>query len=244
MYYPVSSLVTLFANVLQNPQDPHAAKDLVLMHKVVEFLKMVLEIDELDEGSRKYEDSSVNRMLIVTGEFKRIAKLVLEKAERETLCKKKRKTDDATRNTDPRPDRQRQEMRRSFAQPHLPSQQASPITPIMHSNGMHGMDISPSVSFIVLCPSTECLLTIGILQVFDMPQLYTQDNSIQWLNDMEQPSMASTNLDNLSSFPMVSANSFEQPFVPQDLWQMPMTFEWDWADVNGQVPWEGDHPPM
>lgn len=25
--------------------------------------------------------------------------------------------------------------------------------------------------------------------------------------------------------------SFQQPFVPQDLWQMPMTLEWDWADV-------------
>lgn len=25
--------------------------------------------------------------------------------------------------------------------------------------------------------------------------------------------------------------SFQQPFVPQDLWQMPMTLEWDWADM-------------
>ena len=27
------------------------------------------------------------------------------------------------------------------------------------------------------------------------------------------------------------SGSFQQPFVPQDLWQMPMTLEWDWADV-------------
>lgn len=30
--------------------------------------------------------------------------------------------------------------------------------------------------------------------------------------------------------------SFQQPFVPQDLWQMPMTLEWDMAglgDLNG-----------
>lgn len=26
-------------------------------------------------------------------------------------------------------------------------------------------------------------------------------------------------------------NSFQQPFVPQDLWSMPMTLEWDWADM-------------
>jgi len=254
MYYPVSSLVTLFANVLQNPQDPHAAKDIVLMQKVVEFLKSVLEIDELDEGSQRYEDTTANRMLVITREFKRIAKLVLEKAEREALSKKKRKTEDATRNTNPQLDRQRQGLKRPFEQAHIPSQQANPIAPTMHSNGMRGIDISPPVSF-YRSHQVFVLLIIGTLQIFDVPQLYSQDNSIQWLNDMEQqqqqqqqqqqPSIASSNLDHqLPSFPMISANSFEQPFVPQDLWQMPMTFEWDWADVNGQMPWDGDHPPM
>lgn len=27
--------------------------------------------------------------------------------------------------------------------------------------------------------------------------------------------------------------AFQQPFVPQDLWQMPMTLEWDWAEGLG-----------
>jgi hypothetical protein len=31
----------------------------------------------------------------------------------------------------------------------------------------------------------------------------------------------------------LDVGSFSQPFVPQDLWQMPMTLEWDWADMNG-----------
>jgi hypothetical protein len=31
----------------------------------------------------------------------------------------------------------------------------------------------------------------------------------------------------------LNINSFQQPFVPQDLWQMPMTLEWDWADMTG-----------
>lgn len=31
----------------------------------------------------------------------------------------------------------------------------------------------------------------------------------------------------------VGASSFQQPFVPQDLWQMPMTLEWDWAEGLG-----------
>lgn len=33
--------------------------------------------------------------------------------------------------------------------------------------------------------------------------------------------------------PGLDMGSFQQPFVPQDLWQMPMTLEWDWADVTG-----------
>ena len=30
----------------------------------------------------------------------------------------------------------------------------------------------------------------------------------------------------------LNVGSFQQPFVPQDLWQMPMTFEWDWGDMG------------
>lgn len=33
--------------------------------------------------------------------------------------------------------------------------------------------------------------------------------------------------------PLDLGNTFQQPFVPQDLWQMPMTLEWDWADMTG-----------
>ncbi|KAK3065863.1 hypothetical protein LTS18_002300, partial [Coniosporium uncinatum] len=41
LYYPVSSLVTLFANILQNPQDGRARADLKLMNLVVNFLSML-----------------------------------------------------------------------------------------------------------------------------------------------------------------------------------------------------------
>ena len=29
----------------------------------------------------------------------------------------------------------------------------------------------------------------------------------------------------------LNVGSFQQPFVPQDLWQMPMTLEWDWSEA-------------
>ena len=31
---------------------------------------------------------------------------------------------------------------------------------------------------------------------------------------------------------MLNVGSFQQPFVPQDLWSMPMTFEWDWGAMD------------
>jgi len=36
-------------------------------------------------------------------------------------------------------------------------------------------------------------------------------------------------------------NTFQYPFVPQDLWQMPMTLEWDWADMTN---YSGFEDPM
>jgi len=41
LYFPVSALVTLFANILQNPQDARARSDLKLMSSVVSFLTML-----------------------------------------------------------------------------------------------------------------------------------------------------------------------------------------------------------
>jgi hypothetical protein len=82
LYYPVSALVTLFANILQNPQDSRARSDLKLMTHVVTFLSQLCAGDE---------NSSVRRMLSVCSEFERIAKIVLDKADKETHSRRKRK---------------------------------------------------------------------------------------------------------------------------------------------------------
>lgn len=85
MYYPVSALVTLFANILQNPQDPRARSDVRLMNTVCDFL---LKLKEEDEGG------NVHRMLTLCGEFDRIAKVVLDRAEKEAMRKRKRKNEE------------------------------------------------------------------------------------------------------------------------------------------------------
>jgi hypothetical protein len=35
-----------------------------------------------------------------------------------------------------------------------------------------------------------------------------------------------------SSFDM---STFQQPFVPHEIWQMPMNFEYDWSDIQQSI---------
>jgi hypothetical protein len=65
--------MSLFGHILQNPLDPRAHADIRLMEVVLDFLGI------LDE---KETTGSIVRMFAVTREFKRIAKAVVEKAER------------------------------------------------------------------------------------------------------------------------------------------------------------------
>lgn len=81
LYYPVSALVTLFANILQNPQDSRARSDLKLMNHVVSFLSALCS----------EENGSIRRMLNVCAEFERIARVVLDKADKESSSRRKRK---------------------------------------------------------------------------------------------------------------------------------------------------------
>ncbi|CAK7272881.1 hypothetical protein SEPCBS57363_005371 [Sporothrix epigloea] len=85
LYFSVSALVTLFSNALQNPVDSRARSDTRLMGLVVTFLSML---------GQEAESGGVHRMLGVCSEFERIAKLAIDKAEKEQASKRKRKNQD------------------------------------------------------------------------------------------------------------------------------------------------------
>ncbi len=85
--------MTLFANILENPLDARAREDVKLMEQVVNFLSM-LSVDE---------NGGVRRMLGVCSEFERIAKAVLDRADKESASKRKRKTPEASSKISPRP---------------------------------------------------------------------------------------------------------------------------------------------
>jgi len=82
LYYPVSAAVTLFANILQTPEDPRARSDLRLMHQVCSFLST---------SSADEETGYVKRVLTLTTEFERIARIVLEKVDKENAGRRKKK---------------------------------------------------------------------------------------------------------------------------------------------------------
>jgi hypothetical protein len=206
----------LFANILQNPQDPRARSDVKLMNVVVNFLSMLVS----DE-----ENGSVKRMLGICAEFERIARVVLDKTEKESHSRKKRKpaTDDTTGHSPNQTNGQAQSGQPLEHQ--SMSMAAAAFTPGM--NGMANPLFSPS-------------MMNG--NVYSPPQMMTGPPTMAGyeanFNGMMTPPSGLGNgmidgQDNSSNMasPM-NFGTFQQPFVPQDLWQMPMTLEWDWADMT------------
>ncbi|KAF2229799.1 hypothetical protein EV356DRAFT_493112 [Viridothelium virens] len=256
LYYPVSALVTLFANILQNPQEPRARSDLRLMNLVVSFLSMLCTEDA------QHENASVRRMLSVCSEFERIAKVVLDRGDREHGARRKRSREvQRMREREREEFREQQERERDVEQfvqgsaeriregsqqahsghtprpqhRHTPSQVSTPgsvpFTPgfgrqddaapaggagassqhpftFSPPNGAAQMDHPPAFPEFQSPPATSS----GLMPP-DLGGL--NGSSPQMLNDLGL------------------GESFQQPFVPQDLWQMPMTLEWDWADMTG-----------
>lgn len=228
LYFPVSALVTLFGNILQNPNDPRARADIRLMNLVVGFLSML--------GSEE-EHGGVKRMLGICAEFERIAKVVVDKAEKDSNSRKKRKGHEdssvpkvnISSNRPPIPSTPATDKPMPVFQgsPSVnggmpgqitdhtvfsPMSGASPNNPWMGSAEAHHVDYN----------DPNYVSPAGMTPFADIQQ-YTQSNH----NGM------STN--GMSGMSPLNMNTFQQPFVPQDLWQMPMTLEWDWADMTSGV---------
>ncbi|KOC18004.1 fungal specific transcription factor domain protein [Aspergillus flavus AF70] len=231
LYYPVSALVTLFANILQNPNDARARSDVKLMNVVVNFLSTLVS----DESN-----GSIKRMLGLCGEFERIAQVVLDKAEKESHSKKKRKA----APDEPQDLRQKTPDENSVPSPSTKRPTGAPPTATLFPSssypinlGNTGPDMSnPTRAF---APGQTVLGTNGVPTSMqesmhtmsgmghDFPEMLSPNNMDGVSFGDQQPFGTPTET------PMTS---FQQPFVPQDLWQMPMTIEWDWADMSSNFP--------
>ena len=220
LYFPVSALVTIFANILQNPQDTRARADIKLMDLVVNFLSNVVA----DEGS-----GSLKRMLSICAEFARIARLVIDKAEKDG-SKRKRKM---------MPEEAQRTVQTAMAQAQAQIQGGRPTTPNRAQGGVNNSPRSAMASVQQQTRSASPFNRAASSQnnLFDPNQAYNGSPSFDsdYMDGLPPNGMSpsvggSQHLPSSTMSPM-NMGLFQQPFIPQDLWQMPMTFEWDWADM-------------
>ena len=241
LYFPVSSLVTLFANILQNPQDARARSDVKLMRQVVDFLSLLCVTEE---------QGGVRRMLGVCSEFERIARVVLEKSERESKSRNKRKANKGSVSESPKPTPRiiQAQVPQKRATTQTPSQGkasalANAFMPKFTGDGLSSQPFNPSLNSFSPAPDpvngdfSTLPMDFSTPSGSDFANLLTNSGltpHFQGNDDLQQPQQQpqqQQQFDGLSG-PSFDLDSFQQPFVPQDLWQMPMTLEWDWADMT------------
>jgi hypothetical protein len=195
------------------------------MNVVVNFLSTLVS----DESN-----GSIKRMLGLCGEFERIAKVVLDKAEKESHSRKKRKNAPEGSAEQGEEDSSSPSAKRT--QPPPTSAAFSPSV-FTKPTTAHSPGTARSFSGPTMPPGIPTDLPSN---VHSMPGLG------QGFSDMLSPEhMASVGFPDQPPFSAASPGiaPFQQPFVPQDLWQMPMTIEWDWADMSTNFPpFEGPGP--
>ncbi|KAL4890754.1 fungal-specific transcription factor domain protein [Aspergillus ambiguus] len=234
LYYPVSALVTLFANILQNPNDARARSDVKLMNVVVNFLSTLVS----DESN-----GSIKRMLGLCGEFERIAQVVLDKAERESHSKKKRKTSpEEPRNLQQTTPEENLTPSPTTTKPTNPPPTSAPFPSSVYPGGLGGNGSNMSNNARSFGTDQTAPVTSGLAG-----NMNTMPGLGQEFQEMLSPhALDGVGFGHQTPFPTSSDNpltSFQQPFVPQDLWQMPMTIEWDWADMSSNFPVFGAEAP-
>jgi len=229
IYFPVTALVTLFANILQNPQDSRSRSDLKLMKLVVNFLNMLND----DQGS-----GSVKRMCSVCAEFERIAGAVLEKADREHASRRKRKQGDSEQ--DAQIEATAAELLSTNRNSH--SSPAAASTPKQNNNTSEGMIFNPDFhGFNEPFPFSPNFTHASLQANPQMAQYGSPAMTAQMLQQQGGlPSTTGVDINGINSLNAMAMGQFDQNFnnVPSDLWKMPMTLEWDWADMTGYSGYE------
>ncbi|KAH8888668.1 hypothetical protein GQ53DRAFT_227831 [Thozetella sp. PMI_491] len=242
MYFPVSALVTLFGNILQNPLDPRARSDTKLMTMVVSFLALL---------GPEAETGGVHRMLGVCSEFERIAKSVIEKAEKDT-SRRKRKSHDPSSMPKPTgsgnlPNRNPSANPQSSSA-HTPRPGTANSATPQPSQGPGNGHLSPRMHQDRTPQNYNSPMATSISQQSSPampPPGWQSDFAANGGTDFEFGSFADmTGFGSIQSMqhppqfpngvqspPMGSG--YQQPTLPADLFSLPMTLDWDWAEMSG-----------
>jgi hypothetical protein len=224
IYFPVTALVTLFANILQNPQDGRSRSDLKLMKLVVNFLNML---------SNDQSNGSVKRMLSVCAEFERIANIVLDKADKEHASRRKRKQGDSEQDAEI--EATANEILNPYRNPQSPPQGSqagtpAPLPPNILNPDFQGFSepfpFSPNFTHASLQPNDP-------MAQYGSPSIAAQ--MLQQHGGLPMNPSGDANMNGMGNGMNGMNMGYDQGFnnAPQDLWKMPMTLEWDWADMAG-----------
>ncbi|KAH6655090.1 fungal-specific transcription factor domain-containing protein [Truncatella angustata] len=234
LYFPVSALMTLFGNILQNPLDPRAKSDTKLMDIVVTFLSTL---------GQEAETGGVHRMLGVCAEFARIAKMIIDKTEKEG-SKRKRRTQDPPKPANPTPAPQSNTTPRPVSSQTTPTphynqhKQQGLSSPPVSSPGHMRRSQTPQSNSNYHSPMNTANSGSGSAPR-DGPNAWPQDypstgpiydtpdfNNFHDLTGFGQP---------IASPPMQNPNAagFMPALLPQDMWQLPMNIDWDWQEFAG-----------
>ena len=244
LYFPVSALVTLFGNIIQNPLDPRARSDTKLMNVVVNFMTTL---------GPEAETGGVHRMLGVCSEFERIAKAVIDNAEKEHASRRKRKSHDpAADNKSSSISNAAKSSSPSFKPNPNPSSTtprpmtASSATP-QASHGGGNRHLSPPTDH--RSPPNSYSPMATSMSQSPSPGLAPQG----WNNEFTvNPSGDSVDYRSFADFTGFGAigsmtgvvgpegmtspplgGGFQQPMLPPDLFSLPSTLDWDWAEMSG-----------
>ncbi|KAL9102501.1 MAG: hypothetical protein Q9163_002366 [Psora crenata] len=232
IYYPVTALATLLANILQNPRDPRACADVQLMDQVVNFLSRLAVTEEQD---------SVKQLVGICSEFKRLARVVLKK-NNTTSSRHKRKSSKVVNSEDIAGASESQQV--SEKQARTPSTAWPNSAPTLqpsftpdHSRNLLNQTTHPNLG-----PFSPSLSDMNL--PFELN--HTSNTNAELASAMARKSPNDGfNIPDIPYFPMenpgspFNMGSFRQPFLPQDLWNMPMTLEWDWANMSVEGMREG-----
>lgn len=225
LYFPVSALMTLFGNILQNPLDPRAKSDARLMSLVVNFLSML---------GQEAEQGGVHRMLGICSEFVRIAKVVIDKAEREQSSRCKRKRAEVSSKPSSLPSAAAANGKSSTPRPGTANVStptptgaqnaaASHVSPTARSDRATSFGHTPGALSATNEPSPS-IESVGWPQEPPAPQNGDMDSyhGLQGFGGgIHSPSMA------------MKSNPLQQPLLPQDLFGLLATLDWNWAEMSG-----------
>lgn len=237
LYFPVSALVTLFGNILQNPLDPRARSDTRLMNVVVSFLSML---------GHEAETGGVHRILGVCSEFERIAKVVIDKTEKEHSSRRKRKNNDQSSksNSSNNAGSPSFNPNATVSTPRPPTASSATPQPSHNTNG----HLSPGMKDHRSPPGGYSPMPTSMSQSPSpgmAPKNWAGDFTVDGSDGAEYASfadlagysgMAALNgipPGGLTSPPLGPPGIFQQPMLPQDLFSLPMTLDWDWAEMSG-----------